>query len=114
MSLPPLANRTTLLLNSGFKRIWELSRQLKNPINLGVGELHNEVPDPLKDAAIAAIRQGKNTYTHAGGIADLLTDIKSRLDHQTSRTKDAFVACGTNGALTLALQAIVNPGDEVI
>jgi aspartate aminotransferase/aminotransferase len=115
MPTPPLANRTTLLLNSKFKRIWEMSRQLKNPINLGVGEPNFDVPDALKEVAIQAIRDGRNGYTLPWGIPELRAKIKARLDPETGRTQhDAFVACGTNGALTLALQTILNPGDEVI
>jgi aspartate/methionine/tyrosine aminotransferase len=114
MSHPPLADRTTLLLNSKFKRIWEMSRQLKNPLNLGVGEPNFDVPDPLKEVAIQAIRDGRNGYTLPAGIPELRTKIKSRLDQETGRQHEAFVACGTNGALTLALQTILNPGDEVI
>jgi aspartate/methionine/tyrosine aminotransferase len=114
MSFPALAERTTLLLNSKFKRIWELTRQLKNPINLGVGEPNFDVPEPLKEAAIQAIRDGRNGYTLPAGIQELKTKINTRLDRETGRQKEAFVACGTNGALTLALQTLVNPGDEVI
>jgi aspartate aminotransferase/aminotransferase len=119
MALPALAERTEPFLHSSFKRIFELSRQLKNPINLGIGAPHFDVPDPIKEAAIKAIREGHNSYSLPGGIPELRQTIKRSLNQRfglapDAATRDAFVACGTNGALTLALQSLLNSGDEII
>lgn len=111
---PPLAERTVPFLNSNFKRIFELSRQLKNPINLGLGQPHFDVPDELKEVAIQSIRTGFNAYTLPSGIADLRTRIKQTLDAKTNRHDEVIITCGTLGALSLALPAVLNPGDELI
>jgi aspartate aminotransferase/aminotransferase len=119
MSLPALAERTEPFLHSSFKRIFELSRQLKNPINLGIGAPHFDVPDPIKEVAIKAIREGHNSYSLPSGIPELRQSIKRSLNQRfglspDASNKDAFITCGTNGALTLALQSMLNSGDEII
>lgn len=111
---PSLADRTRPFLNSNFKRIFELSRQLKDPVNLGMGQPHFDVPDELKEVAIQSIRDGFNGYTLPSGTPDLRAKIKQSLDQQTGRNDEVVITCGTLGALTLALPAILNPGDEII
>ncbi len=114
MPLPSLAERTKPFLNSSFKRIFELSRQLKNPINLGVGQPHFDVPVPLQDAAAQAIHSGKNGYTLPIGNNELRNKIKNTLDQRHGKQGEVIITCGTLGALTLAIQAILNAGDEII
>lgn len=110
----PLAERTTSLLNSNFKRIFELSKQLKKPVNLGVGQPDFDVPDAIKMVAIEAIQAGHNGYTLPSGSHNLRQKIKLSLDAQYQRDDEVIITCGTLGALTLALQAILNPGDEIL
>ena len=114
MTLPPLADRTAPFLQNGFKRIFELSRQLKNPINLGIGQPDFDVPDDLKEVAIQAIRSGPNGYTLPSGMPELRAKIKQSLDQKTGRNDEVVITCGTMGAETLALQAILNPDDELL
>lgn len=111
---PPLADRTVPFLQSSFKRIFELSRQLKNPINLGIGQPDFDVPDELKEVAIRAIRTGPNGYTLPSGVPELRETIKNSLDKTTGHNDEVVITCGTMGAITLALQAILNPGDEIL
>lgn len=114
MTHPPLADRTVPFLQSSFKRIFELSRQLKNPINLGIGQPDFDVPDELKEVAIQAIRSGPNGYTLPSGVPELRARIKQSLDQKTGRIDEVVITCGTMGAVTLALQAILNYGDELL
>lgn len=111
---PSLADRTTPFLNSNFKRIFELSRQLKHPVNLGVGQPDFDVPDDLKKVAMEAIRTGPNGYTLPSGTPELRSTIKETLIQQSQVPGEVVITCGTLGALTLAIQAILNPGDELL
>src|SRR3954463_4604406 len=96
-------------VHQGYSRIFELSKALKNPINLHVGQPHFDVPDPIKDAAIAAIRQGHNAYTVAAGIAQLRDMIRADVKKQYGHAdRDVIIAGGTLGALTLAVLCTVN------
>ena len=100
---------------SGIRKIFELGRTLKDPIDLSIGQPEFDVPEPVKQAAIEAIHRGYNSYTTSAGIPKLrekiLTDIRRQFHHED---RDVMIASGTSGALQLALSATVNPGDEVI
>ncbi|MBY0457455.1 MAG: aminotransferase class I/II-fold pyridoxal phosphate-dependent enzyme, partial [Gemmataceae bacterium] len=90
-------------------------RSLKDPVNLSIGQPHFPVPDPIKQAAKAAIDADHNGYTVTQGIAELrerlLADARARFPGQE---RDVIVTGGTSGGLVLALLAVVNPGDEVV
>jgi aspartate/methionine/tyrosine aminotransferase len=102
-------------LNAGFRRIYELSRNLKNPINLVVGQPHFDVPEPIKEAAITAIRQGHNSYAPTQGFTPLLEVIRADVRKRCNDPdRDVIITGGANAALNLALLAALNPGDEVI
>jgi aspartate aminotransferase/aminotransferase len=109
-----LADRTASLLETPFRRIFELSRQLANPINFGLGQPDFDVPVELKQVAMQAVEKGINGYTVASGNPELRATIKQSLNGAYTKNDDVIITSGTMGALTLALQAIVNPGDEVI
>lgn len=109
-----LADRTVPFLTSHFQRIFELSKQLKQPVNLGVGQPHFDVPVEIKNEAMKAIQQGVNGYTLPSGNAELRQLIKSSLDSKHAKNDEVIITCGTEGALTLALQSILNPDDEIL
>ncbi|MFO0826471.1 MAG: aminotransferase class I/II-fold pyridoxal phosphate-dependent enzyme [Gemmataceae bacterium] len=110
-----LADRTRAVEASGIRKIFDLGRSLKNPVNLSIGQPHFPVPEPVRNAAKAAIDAGHNGYTVTQGVPELLAklqaDAKARFPGQE---RDVIVTSGTSGGLLLALMAIVNPGDEVI
>jgi aspartate aminotransferase/aminotransferase len=110
-----IADRARAIEMSGVRKIFELGRSLKDPVNLSIGQPHFTVPEPVRAAAHAAIETGNNGYTVTQGIAELRTTIKGALDRQYGHAdREVIVTSGTSGALLLALYATVNPGDEVI
>jgi aspartate aminotransferase/aminotransferase len=110
-----LADRTRSIEMSGVRRVFELARSLKDPINLSIGQPHFPVPEPIREAAVAAIRAGQNGYTVTQGVPELRLKIKDDLDRRLGHSdREVLVTSGTSGALTLAMLAVVNPGDEVI
>ena len=100
---------------SGIRKVFDLGKSLKDPINLSIGQPHFDVPAPIKAAAKAAIDAGHNGYIVTQGIPELreklLADVKARFPGQD---RDVIVTSGTSGGLLLALLATVNPGDEVV
>jgi aspartate/methionine/tyrosine aminotransferase len=110
-----IADRMSRIEASGIRKIFELGRGLKDPVNLSIGQPHFDVPEPIKAAAKAAIDRGDNGYTVTQGIPELRSklsgQVKARLPGQE---REVLVTGGTSGALMLALCATVNPGDEVI
>jgi aspartate aminotransferase/aminotransferase len=110
-----LADRCGVIETSGVRKIFELGRSLKNPVNLSIGQPHFDVPDPVKQAAHAAIDAGHNGYTVTQGIPELLGAMRADLQHRfPGQERDVLITSGTSGGLLLALFATVNPGDEVI
>jgi len=100
---------------SGIRKVFELGAKLKNPINLSIGQPDFDVPDPIKESAIAAIRQGKNSYSVTQGIPALRDRVQAEIDKQYGHPqREVFVTSGTSGGLMLAILTLVNPGDEVI
>lgn len=110
-----LAARCGTVEVSGVRKIFELGKALKNPINLSIGQPHFDVPDPIKDAAKRAIDAGHNGYTVTQGIAELLAPLRADVAARfPGQERDVIVTSGTSGGLLLALLATVNPGDEVL
>ena len=88
---------------------------MKNPINLSIGQPDFAVPDAIKEAAIAAIRNDKNGYSQTQGIGELRTKVQQRVDAEYGHSdRRVLVTSGTSGSLVLAVLGMVNPGDEVI
>jgi aspartate/methionine/tyrosine aminotransferase len=110
-----VAQRMRSIEASGIRKVFELGRSLTDPVNLSIGQPDFDVPEPIKAAAHAAIDRGANGYTVTQGIPELRekieADVRRRYGHAD---RAAFVTSGTSGGLVLALQAIVDPGDEVI
>ena len=86
-------------------------------INLSVGEPDFDTPVHIKEAAIAAIQDGFNKYTPAGGIPELKEAIAEKLSRENGVDYSAneVVACvGGKQAVCNVFLAICDPGDEVI
>ena len=101
---------------AGIRRVFELARSLKDPINLSIGQPDFAVPEPVRAAACAAIQQGKNSYTVTQGIPELrdLVGADVRKLYPEHADRNLIITSGTSGGLMLALCATINPGDEVI
>jgi aspartate/methionine/tyrosine aminotransferase len=110
-----IAERVRHIEVSGIRKVFDLARSLKDPVNLSIGQPDFDVPGPIKDAAKAAMDRGDNGYTVTQGIPELRNKIQAHVDgryHHADR--QVFITSGTSGGLALALLCTVNPGDEVI
>lgn len=87
-------------------------------INLAQGVCDTEIPAPVAEAAIAAIRDGQNIYTRHDGIAKLREVTARKLAHynkiQCDPENGVLVTSGATGAFHAACMALFNPGDEVL
>ncbi|HBE66643.1 MAG TPA: aspartate aminotransferase [Planctomycetaceae bacterium] len=110
-----IANRTQSFDSSGIRKVFDLAAQLKNPVNLSIGQPDFDVPQEVKNAAIEAIQSGKNGYSPTQGIGPLHEMLTQRIREQYNHEdRDVFVSSGTSGGLVLTTLSLVNPGDEVI
>ena len=110
-----IADRMRLIEASGIRKAFDMSKAMKDPINLSIGLPDFDVAAPVKAAAIAAIEQGRNSYTLTQGIPELRGTIQAAVDSEFGHAdRQVLVTSGTSGGLLLALCSVINPGDEVI
>ena len=98
-------------------RAAELKAAGRDVIGLGAGEPDFDTPDPVKDAAIAAIRAGYTKYTQVDGAPETKDAVrgKFRRDNGLDYARDQIiVGAGGKQVLFNALLATVNRGDEVV
>jgi aspartate aminotransferase len=98
-------------------RAKELMRQGVDIVSLGAGEPDFDTPVAVVEAAHAAASTGKTKYTAVAGIPELREAIAAHLTKSHGVAVDASRVVVTNGAkqaLFNALQALVDPGDEVV
>jgi aspartate aminotransferase len=98
-------------------RARQLRRRGIDVLSLAAGEPDFDTPDSVKQAAIAAIRAGFTKYTGPAGIPELRAAVASHLKetYGAAYTPDEIViTAGGKPALYFALQAICEPGDEVL
>lgn len=110
-----IADRTRLFDSSGIRKVFDLAGQLKDPINLSIGQPDFEVPAEVRQACIDAIESRKNGYSQTQGIPLLREKLQQQIDQQYGHgDRRLLVTSGTSGALVLAIMCLVNPGDEVV
>ena len=86
-------------------------------VKFGAGEPDFDTPDHIKSAAIDALNQGFTKYTPVAGITELREAIVDKFEHDNGLSYEAnqvIVSCGAKHTIYNILQAICNPGDEVI
>src|SRR3989440_5332419 len=104
-----IADRMRDIEASGIRKVFELTKSLKDPVNLSIGQPDFDVPAPIKTAAHAAIDRGANGYTVTQGIPELRSKIQATVDgryHHADR--EVFITSGTSGGVLLALCCTVN------
>jgi N-succinyldiaminopimelate aminotransferase len=84
-------------------------------INLGQGFPDTDGPPPVIEAAIEALRSGKNQYAPLPGVPPLREAV---LDHQRTyyglEPEDVLITFGATEAIAAALLGLCDPGDEVV
>jgi aspartate/methionine/tyrosine aminotransferase len=110
-----IAERMRHIESSGIRKVFELARNLRDPVDLSIGQPHFDVPAPIKAAAHAAIDRGANGYTVTQGIPQLRDKIRDEIQSRYRHAdREVIVTSGTSGGLLLAINCTINPGDEVI
>ncbi len=106
------ASRTKRIRISGIRRIFEAAGQ--DDINLGLGQPDFPSPEMAKQAAIEAINDGKaDGYTSNQGIKELRDAVSEDICFEAS-SDEVLITSGASEALHIAVEAHVDPGDEVL
>ena len=116
-----LSARVKTMTSSPTLKLVQIKKQLeaqgKVILDFGAGEPDFPTPENIKNAGVEAIRGNFTKYTPTSGIAELKKAIRATyLAEQGIDAKDAqiVVSPGSKYGLFILLQAVVNPGDEVI
>ncbi|MCA8093320.1 pyridoxal phosphate-dependent aminotransferase [Burkholderia anthina] len=99
------------------KEAQQLESSGRDVIHMGIGEPDFTAPEPVVEAAAAALRRGVTQYTSALGIAPLREAIAAhyaRAYGLTISPERIVVTAGASAALLLACLALVGRDDEVL
>ena len=117
----PLSTRTQNIAASLTVAIDTLAKQMiadgKDVVSLGAGEPDFPTPEPIREAAIKAINEGKTRYTAPVGILDVRKTVCEKLERENGlhyAPEQIIMTSGAKHAVFNALAALINPGDEVI
>jgi aspartate aminotransferase len=94
-----------------------LRREGADVVDFGAGEPDFPTPDNIKQAAIAALASNFTKYTNTGGTQELREAIceRHRADFGSNYSvPECMVTVGGKHAIFNLIQALINPGDEVI
>src|SRR5919202_5577153 len=94
-----------------------LRREGADVVDFGAGEPDFPTPQNIKQAAIDAISSNFTKYSNAGGTPELRAAIceRHKRDFGTNYTSaECMVTVGGKHAIFNLIQALVDPGDEVI
>jgi N-succinyldiaminopimelate aminotransferase len=87
-------------------------------VNLGQGFPDRDGPREVADAAIAAIRAGRNQYPPGPGIPELRQAVSDHQQRfyglQVDPEREVLITAGATEAITAAVLALCETGDEVV
>jgi len=95
----------------------KMQREGIDVISLSIGEPDFDTPKHITDACIAALKKGETHYAPSNGIPELLAAISEKIVKENKfacEPDQVIVTCGAKDAIYEGMEAVLNPGDEVI
>lgn len=100
------------------RSLFNEAKKYDNMIDFTLGDPDVQPHQAIKDAACAAIQEGKTRYSQNAGLLDLRQTISKyyvrKEGFEYNPETEIMVTVGAMEGLLLALISILNPGDEVI
>lgn len=116
-----LSNRVRSIQPSATLAITAKAKQMKaqglDTVSFSAGEPDFPPPEPVRRAAMEAVEKNRSKYAPAAGLPELRQAIARKLEKDNGLSYEpgqVVVTVGAKQALYNALQALVDPGDEVI
>jgi aspartate aminotransferase len=120
-AINPIAERISSISVSSTMKVSAEADRLRSEgvdvVDFGAGEPDFPTPDNIKQAAIRALDQNFTKYTAAGGTAELKKAVCERhaQDFGTAyKPNECMITVGGKHVIFNLIQALINPGDEVI
>jgi len=122
MSFTFTSTKVAAIPFAGIRKVFEKAAQLESKgakvIHFEIGRPDFDTPEHIKQAAKSALDQGMVHYTPNAGIPALrkamAASIKSYKKVEYDPMTEIMATSGGQEAMYLTLQAILNPGDEVL
>ena len=113
----PIAARARTFTESVIREMTRVAQQ-HGAINLAQGFPDFPMPEPMKDAACAAIHGDINQYAVTWGAPTLRLAIAEKYHRwyqmDVDPDRDVTVTCGATEAMASVFLALIDPGDEVV
>jgi aspartate aminotransferase len=116
-----VSKRAQAVLPSPTLAVTARAKQLKaqgvDVVGFGAGEPDFDTPEYIKEAAINALKSGKTKYTPTVGIPELRSAIAEKLQKENGlkyTPEQIIVNIGGKHSVYEAMQAVLDPGEEVI
>ena len=115
-----ISRRARQTVISPIKEMALLAQSIHGTVSLGYGLPSFQTPEHIREAVRASLIENTEIgkYPHANGLPELRRAIADKLQTQWNISVDPeqeiLVTVGAQQAVATALQAIVDPGDEVI
>jgi len=98
-------------------RAKKMQREGIDVISLSIGEPDFDTPKHITDACIDALKRGETHYAPSNGIPELLSAISTKITKENKipcKPEQVIVTCGAKDAIYEGMEAVLNPGDEVL
>ncbi len=114
-----LSRRVQQVPPSGIRKYFDIAATMDDVISLGIGEPDFVSPPPILQAGITSLQRGHTSYTSNSGMWELREAVAENLRSRYGARsydieKEVLITVGVSEAMYLAMQAILDPGDEVI
>jgi aminotransferase len=112
------AERLKNLKPSGIRRFFAAAQEIRDAVNLSVGEPDFTPPKQALEAGWQAMREGKTHYAPTNGIPELRQALALKASREYGLEYDPnseiLITAGGSEAILLALIGMINPGEEVL
>ncbi len=113
-----LTDRVRKIPASGIRRFFDMISGMEGVISLGVGEPDFTTPEPLREAAVRSIREGRTAYTSNYGTLELREALAEHLRNLYGVSYDPrteiIITVGVSEALDITCRSVLGPGEEMI
>lgn len=114
-----LSSRVQRVPPSPIRRFFDLATTMDDVISLGIGEPDYVTPKPVLNAGSDSLLQGNTSYTSNAGTLELREAVAAMLTRLYSApaydaSTEVLITVGVSEAMYLAMQALLDPGDEVL
>jgi len=116
-----IADRISLISVSSTMKVAAEAERLRSEgvdiVDFGAGEPDFPTPANIKQAAIRALDENFTKYTNTGGTADLkqaVCEYHAKHFGTSYKPAECLITVGGKHIIFNAMQALINPGDEVV